>query len=827
MKRTLALTGAVTLVLSLATAAAAQEHGAPEPPDPLEVVEVSASGSDGNLPEGTLDGFLDTRWSAETVDPDNPQWIQFDLGTVTQIGYLGVAWHQGDLRQAFFDLAVSDDGQQWQTVLDGAASSGTELDLEPVTFADAGPQTGVSGRYLRYLGYGNTNSGWNSLTEVRLYPPHPDGAVVHSFAGNIPEPDPDAEPYTAPGFTEPDGSPRPLPPRHEVTGQRLDVTDFGADPADSGHDDAPAINAAIEAAEPGDEVYLPAGVYHLRSGVASDNSTNVALRSRVNLRGAGQEETVLRSWFTQADANGKVVRGYGVTDLVISDLTVSSTFDGPFSDNPNADAGGGPQYGIFLSDAVTRPSQRIHIERVTVERFERMGIRIASSQDVVVSDSLFRDATSVGGGGRGYGVSIQGIAKTDRLGFPDDSRHNVVRRSTFEGPYLRHGALLQFVTHNNLVADNQFRDIVLDAVDLHGEGEYLNEVRGNRFDGARAAAIALGNTGGTPPSNHSAAGPGNWIHRNVIRQTAREGIKVHMGSPETLIERNTITGLAGPSRWGIQILNAPGTVVRQNSVTGNQADRFWGIHLGVDPGDSGAGGVGAGVPTGVTVTGNTVVNNTGGVLVEAGESVTLHGNTVRGNEEDIRLDIRPPADEGGGNGGEPPPGALMLPTDDSMIDNGAPDTTFGDATLLKWKQNVSGSIQRIAYYRFEVDDPETVASAHLEVSAKLTASNPDGASYDYQVLAVADSDWSEADLTWHNAPARGAADGELAGEFTMDGPLDQVERIRVDVTGYVHDAPDGVITFIILDAIGQDGNLDSYSKERSAEDLRPGLRVIR
>ncbi|MPZ25004.1 MAG: DNRLRE domain-containing protein [Micromonosporaceae bacterium] len=826
MKRTLALTGGAALVLSMASAAAAQETP-PDPPDPLPVVEVRASGSDGNLPEGTLDGLLSTRWSAQTVDQDNPQWIRYDLGAVTQIGYAGIAWHQGGVRQSFFDLQVSDDGQTWRPVLTGGASSGTALDLEPVEFDAAPAPIGVAGRYLRYLGFGNTNSGWNSLTEVRLYPPNPDGPVVHSFADNIPEPDPDAEPFTAPGLTEPDGSPHPLPPRNQVTGDRLDVTGFGADPADSPHDDTSAINAAIDAAEPGDEVFLPAGTYNLHSGVPSDASSQIALRSGVNLRGAGQDDTIVRSSFTEADGNGKVVRGFGVTDLVISDLTVTSTFDGPFSDDTNADAGGGPQYGIFLSDAVTRPSQRIYIERVTVERFERMGIRVASSRDVVVSECLFRDATSVGGGGRGYGVSIQGIAKVDRLGFPDDSRHNVVRDSTFEGPYLRHGVVLQFVTHNNLVAGNQFSEIALDAVDLHGEDEYRNEVRGNQFDRMRAAAIALGNTGGSAPSNHDASGPGNWIHRNQIVRAAREGIKVHMGTPDTLIERNTIIGLAGPARGrGIQVLNAPGTVVRNNVVSANRGDGFWGIHLGVDPGDGGAGGVGSGVPTEVTITGNTIINNTGGVLLEAGESVTMTGNTIRSNDEDIRLDVAPPP-PGDGGGGDPPAGDLLAPTDDSMIDNGSPDATFGDATLLKWKRNASGSIQRIAYYRFEVDDPAGVESATLEVSAKLTASNPDGASYDYQVLEVDDDTWTEDDLTWNTAPAREPADAAGIGTFTMAGPLDQVERIQVDVTEYVRAQADGVVTLIILDPVGQNGNLDSYSKERGTEALRPGLRTDR
>jgi hypothetical protein len=213
------------------------------------------------------------------------------------------------------------------------------------------------------------------------------------------------------------------------------------------------------------------------------------------------------------------------------------------------------------------------------------------------------------------------------------------------------------------------------------------------------------------------------------------------------------------------------------------------------------------------------------VLVEAGEAVSVTGNTIRSNDEDIRLDIQPPPPGGGGD--DPPAGVLLAPTDDSMIDNGSPDSTFGSATLLKWKRNASGDIQRVAYYRFEVDDPAGVETATFELSAKLTASNPADASYHFQVRGVDDDGWSEADLTWNTAPARGAADAVDVGAFTMDGPLEQVERIRVDVTDYVRGQDDGVVTLIVLDTIGQNGNVDSYSKERATDQLRPGLRVAR
>ncbi|MFA9432633.1 DNRLRE domain-containing protein [Egicoccus sp. AB-alg2] len=822
-RRTIRLSTIVLVALLALLPLAGTAAVAADPPQAWEVVEVTATSSDGNIPENVLDGDLTTRWSAQTLDPADPEHLTVDLGSVRPVGYLGIAWHQGDQRQALFGIAVSTDGASWQTVADDRASSGEAIDLEPVAFDDVDPRDGLDARYVRYLGYGNTNSGWNSVTEVRVYAPHPDGAVVEELAGNVPQPDPDAEPYTVPGLTEPDGSPRATEAPAPTTGRSLDVTDFGADPADDGNDDAPALRAAIEAAEPGDEVVLPAGTYDLVSTMPSDRSSNVALRSGVSLRGAGPEATILRSHLSSVDGAGKVLRGYGVNDIEVSGLTVTSTFDGPFStDHRATDAGGGPQYGIFLTDAATRPSQRVLIADVVVERFERMGVRIENSSDVVVERATFRDATGVGGGGQGYGVSIQGIPKTDRLGFPNDSRHNVVRDSTFVGPHLRHGVLLQFWTHNNLVADNTFTEIVLDAIDLHGEDEYLNEVRGNDVRDGAAAAIALGNTGGSPPSNHDASGPGNWIHGNVISGN-REGIKIHMGSPDTLVERNTITGTASPDRAdAILVLNAPGTVVRDNVVSGNRAPGFWGIRLAVDPGDANAGGVGAGIPTDVTITGNRVTGNTGGLWVAAGEDLTIERNVIRGNGQDVRIDETPEPEP------DPDPQAeVVAPTDDSMIDNGQPTTTYGDASLLKWKQNASGSIQRLVWYRFEVDAPADVDRAVLELSAKLNATTATEPPFTFEVHAIDDTGWSEDTLTWDSAPVTTLTPATKVGEFTMAGPFEAVQRFRVDVTDAVRASTDGTVTLVVGDPAGQDANVDSYSKERGDTSLRPTLVVNR
>lgn len=201
----------------------------------------------------------------------------------------------------------------------------------------------------------------------------------------------------------------------------------------------------------------------------------------------------------------------------------------------------------------------------------------------------------------------------------------------FDGDHLRHAVLLQFPTHNNLVADNEIDGGVLDAIDLHGEGEYLNEIRGNRVRGVAHAAIGLGNGGGST-HEHDASGPGNWVHGNEL--VANDvGVVVMLGTPDTVVERNVITD---GRTAGIELRNAPGTVVRGNMIVGNDADGFWAIRLREDDGSDGRG---EGEPTDVRIEGNVIARNDGGIRIDAGSDVRVLDNELGRNEEaDLRVD---------------------------------------------------------------------------------------------------------------------------------------------------------------------------------------------
>ncbi|MFD0677833.1 MULTISPECIES: S-layer homology domain-containing protein [unclassified Paenibacillus] len=590
-----------------------------EPLTPLPVIGVTASSSDGNIEINTIDSNSYTRWSAS----GDGQWIMFDLDEIKSIGYVGIGFYKGDMRSTNFEIETSVDGITWTQRFSGS-SSGRTTAMQAFDIPD------TDARYVRVTGHGNSDgSTFTSLTDVHIYAPFANGDTpVAVIPYIVPGPPPGAVPFTQPGMTNADGTNHPVHMPHVTSGRVINVLDYGADPSDNRTDDRPAIQAAINAAVEGDEVYLPNGTYNLNT--APDGIANLLLKTGVNLRGESESGTVLKTALNKVK-NSTLLKAANQHELVISNLTLTSTWEGAYTTDHkvNNPASGGPDSMIVIANYGDYPSYNITIDHVTVEKFTRMGIRIDNSHDVVVKNSSFRNATDVGPGGSGYGVAIQGMAKVDRLGYDNDTRWNLVENSSFEGPYLRHGALIQFVAHNNTVRNNHFNKTKLDAIDLHGELEYLNDIYGNLVtDITTGGAVGLGNTGGTAPSNHSKSGPKNYIHDNIIRNS-REGIVVTMGTPDTIIENNLIENTTNvEDAAGINVLNGPGTIIRNNVIRNNTAPNYWAILLEHDKGDEKANYIGEGDPLNVQILNNTITGNTNGIQLQAGTGIVLRGNKL-------------------------------------------------------------------------------------------------------------------------------------------------------------------------------------------------------
>lgn len=123
-------------------------------------ITATSSSDDGHVAENTLDGSLAgwSRWSSK----GDWEWIQYDLGEPQQLLAVEIAFHRGDQRQAYFDLQSSTDGVQWEPLIEDTSSSGSTRDFETIDVPD------TTARYVRYVGWGNSNNLWNSITEIRF-----------------------------------------------------------------------------------------------------------------------------------------------------------------------------------------------------------------------------------------------------------------------------------------------------------------------------------------------------------------------------------------------------------------------------------------------------------------------------------------------------------------------------------------------------------------------------------------------------------------------------------------------------------------------------------
>ena len=124
----------------------------------IPVFAVEASANDGNIAEGAVDGNFGTRWNAF----GDGNTLLLDFNEVKEIAAVAASYYKGNQRKYYFDIAVSEDGENWTVVLEGQESSGTADDgvLEMFKFKET-----VKGRYLKYIGHGSSSNDSNNIWE--------------------------------------------------------------------------------------------------------------------------------------------------------------------------------------------------------------------------------------------------------------------------------------------------------------------------------------------------------------------------------------------------------------------------------------------------------------------------------------------------------------------------------------------------------------------------------------------------------------------------------------------------------------------------------------
>lgn len=107
---------------------------------------------------------------------------------------------------------------------------------------------------------------------------------------------------------------------------------------------------------------------------------------------------------------------------------------------------------------------------------------------------------------------------------------------------------------------------------------------------------------------------------------------------------------------------------------------------------------------------------------------------------------------------------------DTFVKDGADSgVSFGTQPFLEVKDGGDPQFDRISYIRFDMRGARTVTKAHLVLHVVAL---PNGTPAPLDVVAVADTNWQEATLTWNNKPTLGATLAHVSitqpGPFTLD-----------------------------------------------------------
>lgn len=115
-----------------------------------------------NEPEKAVDGNENTMWSSK----GDEQSLILELKSLFNIKHIMVAFQPNQIKESYFDIYCSSDGEEWDLLLGKAKSCPFSGNLQVFDFPDT--YFGRPYKFLKLIGLGNATDDWNYISEIKV-----------------------------------------------------------------------------------------------------------------------------------------------------------------------------------------------------------------------------------------------------------------------------------------------------------------------------------------------------------------------------------------------------------------------------------------------------------------------------------------------------------------------------------------------------------------------------------------------------------------------------------------------------------------------------------
>lgn len=297
-------------------------------------------------------------------------------------------------------------------------------------------------------------------------------------------------------------------------------------------DDAPAIQAAVDASAPGATLFIPSGTYRVGSPLR--------LKSHLNVIGSGSASSVLR--FT--GTGNALLSGTDVHDLRVSDLALQGT-----RSEQEAEENGG--LSLRLTQGSGEVPVNLTVERISISGFRSTGLAVTGTGRAVATDITVRDCAFAELGLHGvlgyfvrrYHVEHCRFTRLGRSGTIFPRCWDVAVRDCLVRTTGWHGVEVGDETEGFLIEDNVIEDSGDHAGILVEQAAHRGVITHNRITAPRFQGLQLNNKPARAAVKEVSV-TGNLIDMRDSR--ARTAMLIYGDTTYTvddcLVEGNTILG---------------------------------------------------------------------------------------------------------------------------------------------------------------------------------------------------------------------------------------------------------------------------------------------